>query len=127
MIPIYNFFTFWIIFLSLLEKKLDISVYPSLVFCLIGSTILCLCHNSRISAIIFSNILHLIPFLWTKYNLEDETIFNNLYIGAFYLLFISIQKKSIVDIYHEQLTFFNKPNFIKNLFEKGETNMCIFC
>jgi len=125
---IYNFFTHWIVLLSLLEKYTKINVYPSIVLCFIGSTILGLLYKISINNLIILGILHILPFFWTKVNFKKKTLINNLYIGIAYLLFIFIQGKEIGEIYKKQYLFYKKnPTIFKSYVRTGNLNMCLFC
>ena len=125
---IFNFYTHWIIVLSLLEKYTKINVYPSVIICLIGSTLFSFYFKLKATTNIALFTLHLLPFIWTKPILSTTNIIENLYLGITYIVFIAIQEKSIYEIYKEQFLFLKKnPDLFTNYFIKGNTNMCLFC
>ena len=123
-----NFYTHWVFVLSLLEKYTKINVYPSVVFCLIGSTILSFYFNVKTNTKIMLFLFHLLPFLWTIKDLSKTTFVKNIYIGIAYILFLFLQNITVYQVYKEQFLFFKKyPNLLINHLITGKTNMCLFC
>ena len=92
---ILNFYTHWIFVLSLLEKYTKINVYPSIIVCLIGSTLLSFYFQVNNITKVILCLLHLVPFLWAKQDLTKTTFIQNIYIGIGYIMFIFLQKKTL--------------------------------
>ena len=123
----FNFYTHWAVILSLLTKWTKISVFPSVIYSLAVSTLLGFYYNSKLDVMLFVVILHSIPLLWTKVNLTPQTMLYNMYIGLAYITFVNLQGINVYNIYDKQYKFLNKPDGLKNLFLKGQANICFFC
>ena len=127
MINILNFYTHWIIMLSLIEKYTNINVYPSLIVCLLGSTLMSFYFNVDISVKLILILLHLLPFIWVEKDTSNKTIIHNIFIAITYILFISIQKQTIYQVYKKQFLFLKTPNLFKKYLLKGKFNLCFCC
>ena len=127
MINIFNFYSHWIFILSIIEKWSNISVYPSIIFCLIVAIITALFYKLRVTIIILLLFTHSIPLLWCKQNLTKTVIIQNIFIGLIYLIFIKCQKTTVYDIYNNQYSFLKKKFTFKKFFSNFETNMCLIC
>ena len=115
MINILNFYTNWIIMLSLIEKYTNINVYPSLIVCLFGSTLMSFYFNVDISVKLILIILHLLPFIWVKKDTSNKTITQNIFIVITYILFISLQNRQFISI-QKAIFIFKNPNLFKNIY-----------
>ena len=125
---VFNFYTHWIFLLSLLEKYTKINVYPSIIVCLIGSTLLAFYYKLKNITKIILFLGHILPFLWANHDLTKTTFTKNIFIGIVYIVFIFLQNKTIYEIYNEQFLFLRKyPNVLKNYLIDGNANMCLFC
>lgn len=111
---VFNFYTHWIFLLSLLEKYTKINVYPSIIVCLIGSTLLAFYYKLKNITKIILFLGHILPFLWANQDLTKTTFTKNIFIGIAYIMFIFLQNKTIYQIYNEQFLFLRKyPNVLK--------------
>lgn len=127
MINIFNFYSHWIFILSIIEKWSKISVYPSVIFCLIVAISIAFFYKLRVTIIILLLLTHGFPLLWCKQNLTKPVIIQNIFIGVIYLIFIKCRKTTVYDIYNNQYSFLKKKFTFKDLFSKFETNMCLLC
>ena len=126
MIPIYHFYTLWVIFLSLFEKITRVSMFPNLVVALVTSTLLALKYQLKMPLLAFNIIIHSTPLLWSKLNLTIPTLIANIAIGFLYFIFIKLKREDIATIYHTQFEYLRKTPSLEKLLET-HANVCVFC
>lgn len=124
---IYNFYSHWIIILSMIEKWTKIYVYPSVIFCFIASTLLGLWYKLTFTTMIVLILMHISPFLWCKQTLSGKVVLHNFYYGILFIVFILVQNENIFKIYDEHFKFFQKPDSIKNMLFNKHLNSCLIC
>ena len=123
MIHFFDFVSNWFLEISLFGEYFNFSVYPGLIFSLLGTIYLSLKYRISFELFIFQLALHSIPILWTKRSIEG--ILYNILIGLIYIMYIRLQGEDICDIYDRQYKHLKKIKYIGEFVKN--TNISHIC